>query len=255
MADVFDEIFEEAPVEPAEVLAEQVTEEVVEDQPEPEVETPEEPEQPPEPTPEDEAPKEEARTVPLATFLDQRDELRELRRFKAEREAQTRQQQPMPDPFDDPSGFAAAQQELVEQRLTQERFAMSDMFARQAHGQEAVESAVTWAQERAATDPSFALSYMRQQNPIDWIVRQHRQDDLIKQIGDSPDEWVKRRYAEIMTTAGPAAAPAPFAAASPKQAPAPVKVPRSLATQGAGPSDVREVATGPLAAVDAVFPA
>lgn len=192
--------------------------------------------------------------VPISALMDERD-----RRKQAEeraRQFEQQQGQQPPNPYDDPEGFAAHQQQMVEERLTQERFAMSDMFARERHGDETVETAVKWAQERAQADPSFAMSYMRHQNPIDWIVQQHKRDALLSDIGDPAklDDWFAREAAKR----GYAAPNAPVATAAsvavqPKPAVPPVRVPRSLASQGSGPSDIRDVATGPLAAVDAVF--
>jgi hypothetical protein len=175
---------------------EQVTEPIVETAPEaptvePVAQPEEQPEPSPEPIPEVDAPK-ETKQVPLATFLDQRDELKEVRRRLAEFEASTRERPAAPSPFDDPEGYAAYTQQVVDERLTQERFAMSDMFARQQHGAETVDSAVEWAQSRAQSDPAFAMSYMRQQNPIDWIVQQHRQSEVLGQIGNRPlDDFIQ----------------------------------------------------------------
>jgi hypothetical protein len=196
-------------------------------QPEPE----QQPEAVSEPTPEAEAPKDEPRTVPLATFLDQRDELRELKRWKEQQEANRPQQQRI-DPFDDPEGFAAQQQQMVEQRLTQERFALSDRFARKEHGAEAVDAAVAWAQQKASQDPTFAAGYMREADPVDWIVQQHKRDALLSDIGDPAklDDWFAREAAKrgyALQSAPVAAAPA--AVVQPAARPAPP--PRSIASE------------------------
>jgi hypothetical protein len=210
-------------VQPAETVVEEPV------QPEP---TPE-PEPVPEPQPEPEAPKEDQR-VPLATFLDKRDEARELKRRLEAYEAREREQQrPVIDPFDDPEGFAAHQQQLVEQRLTQERFAFSDRFARKEHGAEAVDAAVTWAQQRAQADPAFAMSYMREADPVDWIVQQHKRDSMISQIGNrSMDDFVRDYLAQ---NPGLVAQPAPVAAAPVaavvQPAAKPTPPPRSIASE------------------------
>lgn len=220
---------EPASAEPEAVhpAVEAVVEEPAQPEPTPEPEPVQE--QPPEP----EAPKDEPRTVPLATFLDQRDELRELKRQQAEWQAAQQQQRPPIDPFDDPEGFAAHQQQLVEQRLTQERFAFSDRFARKEHGAETVDAAVQWAAERGRTDPVFAASYMREADPVDWIVQQHKRDSMISQIGNrSMDDFVRDYLAQ---NPGLVAPPAPVAAApaaavvQPAAKPAPP--PRSIASE------------------------
>lgn len=218
--------------------------------PAPEAVTPQpEPEQPQvEPQPQ-----EESRHVPLATFLDQRDE---LKRWKQEAETLRQQvsqrqqpQQEAPDPLDDPHGFAAHQNQQVEQRLTQQRFEISDVIARQQHGSEAVDAAGQWAAEKAKSDPSFALSYMQQQHPIDWIVQQHKRDQMMSDIGTDPDEYVRRRAAELGFIQAPAPNAAPAAPQQPVAQPAP---PRSLAA-APGAGGVKEIPTGPMGALGSVF--
>lgn len=230
----------ETPVEAVETPAVEQAPETVQEEVQPPVETP-----PAAPVPE------EPRHVPLATFLDARDEAKELKRRLADyeaREVASKQRTDAPDPYDDPNGFAAHQTAQVQEALTAQKFATSDMIARQQHGAETVEAAGTWAMERAKNDPVFAASYMREQHPIDWIVQQHKRDELLKQIGDNPDEWVKRRYAEI--------APAPIAAApvAAQQQPAsPPTPPRSLASAPGSGGGVKDVPIGGLSALEAVF--
>lgn len=214
------------------------------------------PEPEPQPQPEPVAPRPERPDpgfVPIATMMEERDKRRAL---EAEIAKYRQQQAPeAPDPYDDPNGFAAHQQQLIEQRMTQQRFELGDMFARQTHGAEVVDQAIAWAQERANADPAFVAGYMRQQNPVDWIVQQHKREALLSDIGGNVDDWFEREAAKrgYAKPSAPVAAAAPVAAPI-QQAVPPVKVPRSLATQGSGPSDIRDVATGALAAVDAVFP-
>ena len=229
---------EQPPVEPVE------TPEPVAVEPQPE---PEQPQVEPQPQ------EEQSRHVPLATFLDQRDE---LKRWKQEAEqlraAQQRQQPPSqaPDPLDDPQGFASHQEQLLEQKLTEQRFQTSDLIARQQHGAEAVDAAGAWAAERARNDPGFAVAYMQQPHPIDWIVQQHKRDAMMSDIGSDPDEYVRRRAAELGFIQAPAPNAAPVAVTQqPVAQPAP---PRSLAA-APGAGGAAAVPTGPTAALDSVF--
>lgn len=255
MADHLDEVFPAD--ETAEVVEDPVTEEVVQPVEEPTPETVEEPTQEvAEPvTPAQEA---EARQVPLNVVLDERDRRKaaeaERDRYKQQWEAAQQRQQPrtVPDPYDDPQGFAAYQEQHVQQALTAQKFQMSELMAKQVHGEETVQKASEWALERANSDPTFAAAYHQQAHPIDWIVQQHKRDSLYSQLPtdvNSLDELIER---EIAKRTASVAATAP-ALAVPQQAIPPAKVPRSLATQGSGPSDVRQVATGPTAAVEALF--
>lgn len=193
--------------------------------------------------------------VPLPKYLDTRDELKEAKRRIAEFEAKQATAQPknVPDPYDDPNGFAEYQVSLVDERVNTLKFQMSDQMARQVHGPETVDTAVEWAKEKAQADPVFAASYMREQNPIDWIVRQHKRDGLLSQIGEDPDDYVRRRAAELGLIGQAAAAPVIPVAASVTQAPKPAVPPRSLVD---APSEggVSHVPTGLKAGVEAVFP-
>jgi len=213
----------------------------------------------PEPVAEAEAPEQEApesvepqqqdgRFVPLAAVLDERDKRKALEARIAEFERNQRvQPQETPDPFDSPTEF----RESVKAEI---RLEMSDRFARQKYGDEDTQKAINWAMERAQSDPAIAISFARQADPVGWLVQQHQRDTLVSQIGDkSMDDFVRDYLAKNPNLVAPAPVAATVPVATPQQASPPVKVPRSLASQGSGASDIRHVATGPLAAVDAVF--
>lgn len=222
-------IADEEPVsaEPEVAPVEEVVAEPAQPEPEPT------PEPVSEPTPELEAPKDEPRTVPLATFLDQRDELRELKRQKEQWEAQQRQPQQRIDPFDDPEGYAAQLEQRLEQGRIQERFALSDRFARKEHGAETVDAAVQWAQQRAQQDPTFAAGYMREADPVDWIVQQHKRDALLSDIGNrSMDDYVRDYIAKnpgLVAQIAPVEAAPVAAVVQPAAKPTPP--PRSIASE------------------------
>lgn len=231
----------ETPAEPiAEVVAPEVAERAAET-----------------PTPEPVASPEpqEGKHVPLAVFLDARDEAKELKRWKVEREAQDAARvapDEMPDPIDDPRGFADWQEARITQRIVAERFTWSDNLAKQQHGAEVVETAAKWAMERAKSDPSFHQAYMQQQHPLDWIVREHKRSDLISKIGDDEEAYIRRRYAELNPSA-PIAAAAPAVAAQAQPASVAPSPPRSLASEPSKGGGVKEVATGPMSALESVF--
>ena len=219
--------------------------------PEPVAEEPQpEPEQPQvEPQPQEE----QSRHVPLATFLDQRDELKRWKQEAEQLRAAQQRQQPQPqapDPLDDPDGFRQSILQEVDQHKVQVRFEVSDRIARQQHGDDTVEAAGAWAAEKARSDPSFAVAYMQQNHPIDWIVQQHKRDAMMTDIGSDPDEYVRRRAAELGFIQAPAPNAAPVAVTQqPVAQPAP---PRSLAA-APGAGGAAAVPTGPTAALDSVF--
>lgn len=245
MSDFLDQVFEEQP---------QVDEPAPNLDPAPEPAPVEAPQ--PEPVPEvvEPQPVVEARNedrIPIGALLDEREKRKELERELQTLKQQQPQQQPsFPDPYDDPQGFAEAQQQVLDQRITQVRFEMSDRFARQAHGAETVEKAIAWAQEKAQADPSFAISYMRDPDPIGHIVQQHKRDSLLSDIGDNVDDWftreaAKRGYAAM--NAQPAAAPVAVVPAPALKQPAP---PRSIAAD-ATPVNARD--PGEPASFSAIF--
>ena len=198
----------------------------------------------PEPAPETVEPvrDENGRTVPLPTFLDMRDQLKDERRRREEAEARVQQQAPQqaPDPLDDPNGFAAYNQNQFQQAILQERFTMSELMAKQAHGAETVDTATGWALEKAKSNPLFAEEYKRQPHPIDWIVQQHKRDALLSDIGDNVDDWftreaAKRGYA-IQSAPNPAA---PQNVAITQPALKPPAPPRSIANDAAASANVQ----------------
>jgi hypothetical protein len=199
-------------------------------------------------------------TVPLSAFIAQRDnlkgEMEQIRRRNAELEArykQPEQPQAIPDPVDDPNGFASYQNAQMQDMLMRERFAMSKEIASQQFGAEAVETARQWAMEKAAKDPAFDLALGQQQHPLGWIVQQHKRDGLLSKIGDDPDAFVRARALELGFSPAPSAVAATVA---PMGQPAPVAVPQPTRSLAAAPSSgggVADVPTGPMAALGSVF--
>jgi len=244
MADNLDEVFSD---ETQDIPAEPITPDVA---PEPEAEAP----QPEQVAPEPVEPQQDGRFVPLAAVLDERDKRKALEARVAEFERIQQQAKPqnVPDAFDEPEQYTAYLQQQMGQAMAQQRMDTSYLIATQAYGKDTVEKAREWALERGKSNPGFAAELDQQAHPIDWIVHQHKRDGLISQLPDdvsSLDELVEREIAKRGLSA-PVAAPS---GATPQQAPQPVKVPRSLASQGSSQSDIRHVASGPLSAVDAVF--
>lgn len=239
--EALDAIFSDEPIEAMpEVVVESVAQEPVVE-PEPVIEAPV-----------IEAPVQEEKSVPLATFLDMRDKLKDAERRAAELEAaKPKPQREIPDAFDDPTGFAAYQSQQVQEAVMGQKFEMSDLIARQSHGDETVEAATAWAMQKAQSNPAFAAEYMKERHPIDWIVRQHKRDSLMQQVGEDPDEFVRRRAVELGLTA--TAPVAPVVTATQQPASTPKAPPKSLVNAPAH-GGVSEVATGKLAGLDAVFP-
>ena len=232
MADFLDEFMREEAPEAPEPQPEAPVETPVEEQALPEPEPA--PEAQPAPNPEPEQSREEQRTIPLATALNWRDEAKEYKRKVEQFEAQQRQNTTQPDPFDDPAGFAAHQQSLVQQAIIADRFERSNEEAVEKFGEDKVKAAVEWAGERAKANPGFAAEYMSKTRPIHWIVQQHQRDAMVSEIGDrSMDDFVRDYIARnpglLPQSAAPVAA-VPVAAAVPQPASKPAPPPRSIAS-------------------------
>jgi len=238
MADFLEEAFPvENQVTPETPIVPEVAPEIVAEAP------------PPEPVaPEPVEPQQDGRFVPLAAVLDERDKRKALEARIAEFERnQQAQPQTAPDPFDDPTGF----RDSVKAEI---RLEMSDRFARQKYGDDDTQKAIDWAMERAQADPSIAISFARQADPVGWLVQQHRQQGIVSQIGDkSMDDFVRDYLAQnpgIAATVAPAtAAPViPTIAATP--AVKPVAPPASIASQI---SQSAPIQSDPVAEFNAIF--
>ena len=203
-------------------------------------------------------------SIPLPLYLDTRDENKKLKARLAELEARAPATPPAPVPSfkDDPDGLAAYLAEQTNRTAVGTRFDVSELTAREKHGDEAVTAAMEWGLQRSQESPAFAAEYLKQKNPIDWAVKQMKRAKLLDEIGDDEEKYFaaqaeKRGYvkASAPALAAPAApaTPQPQAAApAPQQQPAPQAAPtRSLASapSAGGPAIVP---AGDFAAFDAL---
>lgn len=127
----------------------------------------------------------------------------EARAKALEERLQQRDAQPIPSPSLDPDGFAASMHDQVQRAALTSRFDTSELFSRQAHGDPAVDAAMAWGMEKSNSSQAFATEYVAQRNPIDWIVKQHKRDQIMSAMGDDPDKWAIQRAAELAATAQP----------------------------------------------------
>lgn len=191
-------------------------------------------------------------TVPLPTFLDMRDQNKELKRRLAEIEARPAPQ--IPSAATDPEAFARYQTDLVNGTRTDTVFNMSELMAREKHGDEPVTQAMSWAMDQAQTSPAFAAEYLKQKHPIDWAVKQQKRHALLTEMGDDPEAYIAKRIAAQTATPTPAPAQPSQAATPQPAAPAPAQPSptRSLAS-APNAGSATSVPNHPVAGVDAVF--
>lgn len=184
-----------------------------------------EPEAVPKENPEDHTRREAAL---LAATLDEREKRRDAQKERDELKAQLaqlRQQQAgeAPSIYDDPVAY----QENLQAQLRAQAFAvreeMSDRFATQTHGADAVKAAEEWGLTVAKSDPTFSARYLAQSDPKGWLIAEHKRD----LIAQDPDAFA-RKWAEDN---GYVASQAPAVPAPTVQSVArPAAPPRSIAS-------------------------
>lgn len=193
------------------------------------------------------------KTVPLVALLDERDKRKALEAELASLRAKQVPQEPeaIPDPYDDPAGYSAFVADMTNRTALAVKFDLSEDMAVGVHGEEAVAAAKEWGVQKAHQDPSFQQQFLAARNPIDWVVRQHKQDADLKLYQTDPVAFA-RRILEAQGQPVPDTAANPVAGQQP-MAPRQVMPPRSIASAPSSGGGARDMATGPLAAVDALF--
>jgi hypothetical protein len=189
-------------------------------------------------------------------YLDERDKRKaaETRVERLERELQEARATPAQIPSDlrDPQALA----QYIQQQKVETIFDVSESMAREKLGDQPVTDAMTWAMERAQQSPAFAAEYLRQKQPIDWAVKQHKRDKTMNDIGDDVDAYVLRRAAELANggAALPTQAAQPSSAASPQSPPVPATPPPPRSLAHATPAGATgSVPDGPFAPFDGLF--
>ena len=124
--------------------------------------------------------------VPLGAVLDERDKRKAAEARLAQLEAQ---QQPvqMPDPYEDPEGFAAAQQGQTSAALYQINLRYSERLARVEHGAETVDAAKAWAMAKCDADPLFNAKIAQSDDPVGLAVTEYRRDEIASKV--TPDDF------------------------------------------------------------------
>lgn len=184
--------------------------------------------------------------VPLKAMLDERDRYRDAKaerdRLKDQLDNLKRERETVkpPDPIADPEAYDAH----VQRALWQQNVRFSERLAVKEYGADAVKAAKDWWVDLEKQNPAFAQIVSRQEDPIEYVVKEHRRHQALAEIGDkSIDDFVRDRAAKLGLTVAPAAAAsAPQPAPVTMQRPAVAAPPRSIAaeTSAAGPRTVVE---------------
>lgn len=215
-------------------------------------ETPAEPAQALAPEPASVAPPApETAHAPITALLDERE-----KRQAAERKAQEyqqrlaqyeRQQQPqaVPDPYEDPEGFASYQQAQLDQRIYATNLQWSRRIAEVQHTPEVVGQAHEWGVTRCNEDPFFNQKVQTSPDPYGFVIAEWKREQLLN--GVQPDEFEQFRAWKASQ-----GAPQPAPALVPTPQPSPP--PRSMASlPSAGGSQPGAAPSYPGAAFDSIF--
>lgn len=188
----------------------------------------------------------------LPKYLDTYNELREAKRKLAEFEEERKAKAEQPDPLLDPEGYKAAQKRERDEEIWDVTERTSRIAARRFYGPEVVDAAFKALQEQ--NDPLLGARIRRSEDPWEEIVRWHKKEQLLAEVGEDPKAYRERIIAEHMASLQQAPAGGfPAAAATPQQA-TPVAPPASITRAPAG-AKAADVPVGPGNAFDQVFPA
>lgn len=141
--------------------------------------------------------------VPLATFLNVknslRDKLKAAEQNAAEYQRQLddfrKSQQPVayvPDPNNDPVAWAQHQFSQVEQQMLDQKIQICGTHAVEKHGGEVVGQAASWGEARAAADPAFDQAFRAQPDPVAWLISQHKHAVQLDEMQRDPESFARR---------------------------------------------------------------
>jgi hypothetical protein len=195
-------------------------------------------------------PKGDGHSVPLPKYLETFHEARELRKRLAEFENQQRQTAERPDPLLDPEAFVAAQSAAIDEKIWDNKAQMSELMARQVYGPDVVEAAFEALREK--NDPFTNQRIKDSQHPWDEMVKWHKREKLLSEVGEDPAAYKARIIAEFQAQQQQAPAGGETPATAPPQQHAPVIPAASLTRSPSGPK-ASDVPVGGGSAFDSVF--
>lgn len=142
---------------------------------------------------EEPAPAKDEQTVPLATFLEMRDEMKGLKRQLQgiQHQPQPTQPQPLPDVLENPEGFVSSIEARVSQATANAQYNVSEAMAREAHGDDLVNEAF-----QAASEQNLLGQFKQSRHPYGDLVKWHKQQQLAAEIQD-PDTYREQVRKEV----------------------------------------------------------
>lgn len=131
----------------------------------------------------------------------------------------------VPNPVEDPEGFAQFQEQRLEQRLFNERLNLSESMLRHQLGNEEVDAKIEAFKKAATANPALRAELSTQPNPYKWAYETGQRLLAMDEIGTDPAAYRAKLEADIR-----AKLQAEFAAAAPAAAAPRVALPQSLGT-------------------------
>ncbi len=149
---------------------------------------------------EPEQPAPENQTVPLATFIDTRAELREaqrqLQQMAMAQQAKRPEPQPLPDVIEDQAGFVGSLQRQVGSAMTAARMEtkmeMSRFLAEREFGKEAVQQAVDYFNDHPGSE-----RFLNEASPFHAAVEFVKQQQVAAEIGNDPAAYEAKVEARV----------------------------------------------------------
>ena len=142
---------------------------------------------------------ETGRFVPISALLDERDkrqattrELEETRKLL--QQYQQPQEQQLPD---DPRELVQMAVADVYRQSFDQKLNTSELLARTSHGDQTVTEAQQAYLQAMQSNPQLAEALHRELHPYDYVVKWHKQNKLINEIGADPEAWRKAEAEKI----------------------------------------------------------
>jgi hypothetical protein len=154
-----------------------------------------------------------------------RDEIARLQPKEAPKPAAAK-----PQMWDDPNAFIDDRLMPVQHQLLDVREMVSENMAIGTHGADAVNAAKTALEQIAATPQGQQIvqELMEHRHPMDALVKWHKRQSAVTEVGDDPEAYFQRRLAAWQATQTQGGGqPAPAALQTP--APAPAALPTAFA--------------------------
>lgn len=192
------------------------------------------------------------RSVPLATFLDVRDKLKDAEKRLKAAEPENDVQIDVPDPVKQPQEYAQYMYNTAQFTIMNDRMNTSEKFAVREHGAELVNAARDWALEQFQVNEDFARRVMGSPDPYETAIAAYNESQIVSEFKDPAKlkaykDWLATQENGGVPPAAEVLKPQPQEPAKPKP-----QVPKSIAT-APGAGGAQKVAVGEGVAFDGVF--